>query len=85
MRSWAGTIERAVIAAQAAGHLDATVDPAQLTFELNAFLQAANAAFLLSNDRQDFDRARVGIRDRLTRLATIQAPHLPAVPSPGVT
>lgn len=85
MRTWEDAIERAVISAQDVGHLDATVDPAQLAFEVNALLQAANTAFLLSNDRRDFDRARVGIRDRLTRLATVQAPHLPVVPSPGVT
>ncbi len=85
MRTWEEAIERAVSSAREVGHLDVTVDPAQLAFEVNALLQAANTAFLLSNDRRDFDRARVAIRDRLTRLATVQAPHLPGVPSPGVT
>ena len=85
MRTWAGAIERAVIAAQAAGHLDATVYAAQLAFELNALLQGANTAFLLSNDRREFDRARVAIHDRLTLLATPQAPRLPEVPSASVT
>lgn len=85
MRTWAEAIERAVSAAQAAGHLDASADPAQLAFELNALLQGANSAYLLSNDRSDFDRARVAIYDRLTRLATTQAPHLLDAPSAGVT
>jgi AcrR family transcriptional regulator len=85
MRTWKDAIERAVLAAQEVGHLDATGDPAQLAFELNALLQGANTAFLLSTDRHEFDRARVAIRDRLTRLATAQAPHLPAVVSSGVT
>ena len=85
MRAWAGAIERAVVAAQAAGHVDPTVDSSQLAFELNALLQGANSAFLLSNERRDFDRARVAIHDRLTRLATAQAPRLPEVPPAGVT
>ncbi|HEU5440096.1 MAG TPA: helix-turn-helix domain-containing protein [Ktedonobacterales bacterium] len=85
MHTWHGAIERAVISAQAVGHLDTTGDPAQLAFELNALLQAANTAFLLSNDGRAFDRARVGIRDRLTRLATAQAPHRAAASLPGDT
>lgn len=85
LRTWVGALERAVAGAQAAGHLDTRADPAQLAFELNALLQGANFAFLLSNDRQEFDRARVAICDRLTRLATLQAPCLPAAPSTRVT
>lgn len=85
MRTWAGAIERAVVAAQAVGHLDATGDPAQLAFELNALQQGANTAFLLSNDRHEFDRARAAIHDRLMRVATTQAPRLPPVVSSSVT
>lgn len=85
MRAWAGAIERAVSAAQAAGHLDATVDPCQLAFEVNALLQGANTAFLLSGDRREFDRAWAAIRDRLTRLSTAWAPRLPAALSSSVT
>lgn len=85
MREWAEAIERAVIAAQAAGHLADTVEPSQLTFELNALLQSANTAFLLSNDRHEFDRARSAIHDRLTRLATIHGPRLPRILSSSVT
>ncbi len=84
MRTWAGAIERAASAAQAVGHLEASADSAQLAFELNALLQGANSAYLLSNDRSDFDRARVAIHERLTRLATTQAPHLLDLPPVGV-
>lgn len=85
MRAWAGAIERAINAAQAAGHLSATIDPGQLTFELTALLQGANSAFLLSNDRNEFNRARVAIHDRLLWLATAQAPQLPDTPSLSAT
>ena len=67
LREWAGMIESAVRAAQAAGELDPAADARQLTFELGAMLSAANAHWLLFRDRVAFDMARRGFAERLER------------------
>ena len=59
----------AVRTAQERRELDPSVDPAQLTFELNALLGEANGLYLLSGDSGAFHMARRGIADRLERAA----------------
>ena len=66
---WIGLLEEAARTAQERGELDRSVDPAQLTFELNAMLAEANGVYLLSGDRRAFDMARRGIADRVERAA----------------
>ena len=66
---WIGLLEDAARTAQERGELDRSVDPAQLTFELNAMLAEANGVYLLSGDRRAFDMARRGIADRVERAA----------------
>jgi AcrR family transcriptional regulator len=60
-RDWMGLLQRLVLEAREAGELDAGTDAAQLAFELNGMLLAANAAFLLEGDPAVFERARRGI------------------------
>ena len=68
-RQWMDLFEGAIRTAQERRELDPSVDPAQLTFELNALLGEANGLYLLSGDPGAFDMARRGIADRLERAA----------------
>ncbi|MFN2378399.1 MAG: TetR/AcrR family transcriptional regulator [Candidatus Binatia bacterium] len=69
-RAWTGLLERAAAEAVAAGHLDGDGDPAQLAFELHAFVQEANWAFQLHGEAEAFNRARRAIRRSLEAAAT---------------
>ena len=64
---WLATLEHLGARAQRDGDLDAAEDPAQLAFELDAYLLMANMAYLLHNDPLTLQRARAAIRARLTR------------------
>jgi AcrR family transcriptional regulator len=64
-REWLTALERAVREAQSAGHLDGKLEPAQLVFEVNALVMAANQHFQLYGDRHAFKRARAAIAARL--------------------
>lgn len=57
--------ERLACEPQGLGEIDPMVDPAQLAFELQALLVAANGSFILRGARGVFDRARAAIRERL--------------------
>jgi hypothetical protein len=47
------------------------MDPAQLAFETNALLVAANLAFPLFGDPRILERARIGVRERLRTAARV--------------
>ena len=47
---WTALLEAAVREAQAEGAIDASEDPEQLVFELDAYLLLANAQFVISRD-----------------------------------
>lgn len=64
-RDWTKFVERTVEDARQLGDLPTDTDPAQLAFELNAFLDAANAASVLHDEPSAYDRARAAIRTRL--------------------
>jgi AcrR family transcriptional regulator len=66
---WIALLEDAVRAAQERAELAESVDPAQLTFELNAMLAEANGVYLLTGDPRAFDMARRGIAERVERAA----------------
>jgi AcrR family transcriptional regulator len=66
---WLRVLERLAREAQALGELDADEDPAQLAFELQALLAAANTSFVLQGDPTVFQRARSAVRRR------VPAPH----------
>jgi len=65
MRQFLGFLEREIRKAQEAGEIAASVEPAQLAFELDALGSAANQQFQLLGDRAVFDRAATAMRSRL--------------------
>ncbi len=74
---WSYSLERAVREAQAAGDLDAGVDPSQLAWELDSLLGGANSGFKSWDGGRAVERARRAVRDRLRLAATPGAPALP--------
>src|SRR5215831_8391882 len=64
---WMDQLQQLIREAQNAGSLDSTQDPAQLAFELEAYLLMGNASFLLDNDPTPLEQARTAIRNRLAR------------------
>jgi AcrR family transcriptional regulator len=76
MKQWLEGLERAVRESQAAGHLQRSIVPAQLAFEINALEMGANWAFQLHGDSQAFAKAREAILQRFRSLATKKAPTL---------
>ncbi|GAA4373060.1 TetR/AcrR family transcriptional regulator [Nocardioides caricicola] len=65
---WVRLIAETVAEAQEAGEIDPTVDPAQLAFDLSAFLDAANLRSLLGDDSV-YDRAYRSMRDRIAAVS----------------
>ena len=68
IRSWRSYLEHAVEQAQEAGELDESVSAREISFQLDAFAQAANAQYQLFRDPQVFDDARRAIQARLESL-----------------
>jgi len=64
-REWQALLERLAREAEELGELNPHADPAQLAFELQALLVAANTAFVLQGDAGAFERARSAIQARL--------------------
>jgi AcrR family transcriptional regulator len=62
---WLALLERLAREAAQLGQLEPGADPAQLAFELQALLVAANTSFILQGDAGVFERARTAIRERL--------------------
>ena len=57
-RRWLELLAAEVVAGQAAGELDPAADPAQIVFELNAFMVAGNIQFVASGDRAALESVR---------------------------
>jgi AcrR family transcriptional regulator len=68
MDDWMGALEKAVRMAQDEGHLDGTVDPAQIAFEINALFFGANFAYHLRADTSAIDKAERAMLARLESL-----------------
>ena len=66
---WMDQLQQLIREAQRAGSLGTTEDPAQLAFELEAYLLMGNTAFVLNNDPTHLRQARTAIRHRLARDA----------------
>jgi AcrR family transcriptional regulator len=62
---WLELLELQAREAQALGELSQDLDAAQLAFEIEALLVAANVNFILFEDSAAFERARHAIRQRL--------------------
>lgn len=83
MEDWIGAIEKAVELAQSEGHLDPDIEPAQLSFEINALFFGANFAHQMWHDRKAIERARVAIEQRLESLRIDGAPAAVDVEPPA--
>ncbi len=64
-RDWLQILERLAREAQQLGELDYSIAPAQLAFELQALLAAANTTFILTGDAEVFECARRAVRQRI--------------------
>ena len=58
-RRWLELLAAEVVAGQAAGELDPAAEPAQIVFELNAFMVAGNIQFVASGDPAALESVRV--------------------------
>jgi AcrR family transcriptional regulator len=67
---WFGQLSTAVRDAQAEGAIELSEDPAQLAFELDAYLLLANAQFIAGQGSTAIERARRALERRLTAAAT---------------
>ncbi|HEY5144002.1 MAG TPA: helix-turn-helix domain-containing protein [Solirubrobacteraceae bacterium] len=66
---WLTLLAGQVAAAQAAGELDRAADPAQIAFELNAYMVLGNMQFVATSDPAALDRVRRAVDARLGALA----------------
>jgi AcrR family transcriptional regulator len=66
---WLGLLAEEVAAGQAAGELDPGADPAQIAFELNAYMVLGNMQFVATADPLALERVRRAVEDRLSALA----------------
>lgn len=64
-QDWIALLERLATEARDLDELPADTDPAQLAFELNAVVVAANTTFVLHGDASGLDRARRAVDRRL--------------------
>ncbi len=67
---WIALLEALATDARHRGHLRADTDAAQLAFELNAVIVAANTSFVLHGDRNGLERARQAVEHRLSDAAS---------------
>jgi hypothetical protein len=56
-----------VATAQASGELDSAADPAQIAFELNAYMVLGNMQFVATGDPAALARVREAVGARLAR------------------
>jgi len=60
-KAWLVALQDEIAFARSSGEMRASVDPVQLAFEVHAYVQEANWAFKLFNDKSAFSRARRAI------------------------
>jgi AcrR family transcriptional regulator len=70
LNDWLGRLEEAIVDAQREGAIDASEDPAQLVFELEAALLLANAQYVVVRSPEPIERARRAIERRLEAART---------------
>jgi len=74
-KAWLTALRDEIAFALREKHLGAGVDPTQLAFELHAFVQEANWAFKLFNEKSSFLRARRAIAHRLASASRKSGPQ----------
>src|SRR5215468_5869415 len=72
-KAWLAGLQEEIAFAQSQKEIQASVDPPQLAFELHAYVQEANWAYKLFNDKAAFLLARQAIADR---IAAVSAKHV---------
>jgi AcrR family transcriptional regulator len=72
-RTWMVGLRDEIAFAQSQNEIRACLKPAQLAFELHAYVQEANWAFKLFNDKSAFVLARRAIADRIAAASGEQA------------
>jgi AcrR family transcriptional regulator len=77
MREWIAALERAVLEAQKAGHIQPAISPTLLAHEFQALGLEAHWSYQLLDDTGAYSRARTTIRERLRSVATPESPRLP--------
>jgi AcrR family transcriptional regulator len=71
-RAWVMALEEEVRRAQKLKQLSRGSSPRQLVFELHAFVQEANWAFKLFDEKDAFARAKAAITDRIARETIVR-------------
>jgi len=68
-KAWVDALRNEIAYAKAKKQIARGIVPAQLAFELHAFVQEANWAYKLHEDRSAFSRARRAITDRISSVS----------------
>jgi AcrR family transcriptional regulator len=71
--SWQSYLAHAVEQAQAAGELDTRLSAREIAFQLDAFVESANARYQLFRDPAVYADAREAVRERLETLRVSKA------------
>lgn len=71
-KAWIVALQEEITFAQSRKEIQATIRPAQLAFELHAYVQEANWAFKLFDDKSAFPLARRAIADRIASASPNQ-------------
>jgi AcrR family transcriptional regulator len=69
-RAWSRRLQQLIAEAQQRGELRADEDPAQLAFELDAYMLMGNTSFVLHDDPEFLRRAAEALNRRLDEAAT---------------
>jgi AcrR family transcriptional regulator len=69
-REWLALLADTIAEARALGEVRADVDPRQLAYELDAYLDSANMRSLLGGDQDFYDLARTAIETRLDAVSS---------------
>lgn len=70
---WSYSLERSVREAQEAGEIDPSVEAAQVAWELDSLMGGANSGFKSRDGGRAIDRARVAIKDRISRASAARS------------
>lgn len=77
-KAWLVALQDEIAFARSSGEMRTSVDPVQLAFEVHAYVQEANWAFKLFNDKSAFSRARRAIIASIgaaSRTRFLKRPH----------
>jgi AcrR family transcriptional regulator len=69
-KAWMVGLQEEIVFAQSKKEILASIKPAQLAFELHAYVQEANWVFKLFNDKSAFLLARRAIADRIAAVSS---------------